>query len=249
MTNDDASTFISPSECFDAVMNSPQCREAQMSLNNRQEDAHEIFLKLLEHFDDELTLIAEVYNLPNVFNIALRSTLTCQRCSYTSDKTEYLWLLSLHFPSGFAGEVPNSQELHIDSLMDRYFKLERLTVHPCSQCLFIGGTVKKLDIVNSPQVLVIHISRFNSGLEKIDAFVEFPIELTSEHIRSRDGHLLSYRLRGIITHIGSSIAGGHFIAYGLIQNTWYMADDKRMTRVSRQRVSSLKAYVLFYQGL
>ena len=25
MTNDDASTFISPSECFDAVMNSPQC--------------------------------------------------------------------------------------------------------------------------------------------------------------------------------------------------------------------------------
>ena len=249
MTNDDASTFISPSECFDAVMYSPQCREAQMSLNKRQEDAHEIFLKLLEHFDDELTLIAEVYNLPNVFNIAVRSTLTCQRCSYTRDKTEYLWLLSLHFPSGFAGEAPNAQELHIYSLMDRYLKLERLTLHPCSQCRYIGGTVKKLNIVNSPQVLVIHISRFNSGLQKIDAFVKFPTELTTEHIRSRDGHLLSYRLRGIIAHIGSSIAEGHFIAFLLIQGMWYMADDRRMTRVSRQRVSSLKAYILFYQGL
>ena len=86
MTNNDASTFISPSECFNALMNSRHWREAQMSLDNRQEDAHEMFVKLLEHLDDELTRIAEVFNIPNVFNIAIRSTLTCQRCFYSSDK-------------------------------------------------------------------------------------------------------------------------------------------------------------------
>ena len=248
MMNNDASTFISPSECFNALTNSRQWREAQMSLDNRQEDAHEMFIKLLEHLDDELTRIAEVFNIPNVFNIAIRSTLTCQRCFYTSDKTEYLWLLSLHFPWGFAGEASNSQELHIYSLMDRYLKLERLPFHPCSQCGFVGGTVKKLDIVNSPQVLVIHISRFNSGLQKIDAFVKFPTELNTGHIRSEDGNLLSFQLMGIIAHEGSSIAAGHFLAYILIEGIWFEADDRRMTRVSRQRVSSLEAYILFYQS-
>ena len=108
--------------------------------------------------------------------------------------------------------------------------------------------MKKLDIVNSPQVLVIHISRFNSGLQKIDAFVKFPTELTTEHIRSGDGHFLRYRLRGVIAHKGPSIAAGHFMAYILIQGIWYEADDRRMTRVSRQRVSSLEAYILFYQS-
>ena len=53
MSNDDV-TFISPSECFDAIMNTRRCRAAQMSLMNRQEDAHELFVILLEHFDDEL---------------------------------------------------------------------------------------------------------------------------------------------------------------------------------------------------
>ena len=248
MMNNDASTFISPSECLNALTNSRQWREAQMSLDNRQEDAHEMFIKLLEHLDEELTRIAEVFNIPNVFNIAIRSTLTCQRCFYTSDKTEYLWLLSLHFPLGFAGEASNSQELHIYSLMDRYLKLERLPFHPCSQCGFVGGTVKKLDIVNSPQVLVIHISRFNSGLQKIDAFVKFPTELNTGHIRSGDGNLLSFQLMGIIAHEGSSIAAGHFLAYILIEGIWHEADDRRMTRVSRQRVSSLEAYILFYQS-
>ena len=79
--------------------------------------------------------------------------------------------------------------------------------------------------------------------------MKFPMELTTEHIRSGDEHLLKYRLRGIIVHKGSSIAEGHYIAYVLIQGIWYKADDSRMTRVSRQRVSSLKAYIMFYQSL
>ena len=84
MTNNDALTCVSPSECFKAVMNAPQCRVEQMSLNNRQEDVHEFFLKLLEHFDEELIKIAEVYNLLDVFNIILRSTTTCQMCFRTN---------------------------------------------------------------------------------------------------------------------------------------------------------------------
>ena len=74
MMNNDASAFLSPSECFQAVMKTPQCRAGQMSLNDRQEDPHELFVKLLDHFEDKKTGINEV------FNIYLRSTTTGQRC-------------------------------------------------------------------------------------------------------------------------------------------------------------------------
>ena len=95
-----------------------------------------------------------------------------------------------------------------------------LPFHPCSQCRLVGVTGKKLDITNSPQVLVVHISRFDSGLHKIDAYVKFPIELTTEHIKSGNGHLLTYRLRGLIIHKGQSIAEGHFMAFVLIEGNW-----------------------------
>ena len=95
---------------------------------------------------------------------------------------------------------------------------------------------------------MIHLSRFDNGLQKIDAFVKFPTELTLEHIRSGNGHPLTYRLRGVIVHKGSSIAGGHYVAFILMHGLWYKADDSRMTRVSRQIVSSLKVYILVYQS-
>ena len=228
-------------------MNAPECKEAQKSLNKRQEDVHEFILKILEHFDEELTVIAEVFNLPDVFNIFLRSTTTCQLCSYTREKHEYLWLLTLHFPLGSAQEALNSHELDIYSLMDTYFNVEMLTEHRCSQCGLVGGTGKKLDVKRSPQVLLIHISRFDSALEKIDNFVKFTSELTTEYFRSGDGQILTYQLTGLIVHLGSSIASGHYVGYVLIQGIWYKADDMEIVRVTWQRVSRIKAYILVYQ--
>ena len=225
MTNNATSTFLSPSECFEAVMNAPQCRA--LSLNNRQEDVHEFLLKLLVHFDEELILIAEVYNLPNIFDIYLRSTLTCQQCSRSNITKEYLWLLSLHLPLGSNEEAPDSvsHALHMYSLMDSYFKVEILHEHRCPQCNFVGGTERKLKIANSPQLLVVHLSRFDSGLQKIDTFVHFPIHFTTEYIRDGNGRQLSYRLTGMIVHKGPSIAEGHYIAYVLIDGNWYEAND------------------------
>ena len=103
-----------------------------MYLDERQEDVHEFLLKLLEHFDDELTGIAEVFNLPYVFTIILRSTIICQQCSCSSVKKEDLWFLSLPFPLDYNEEAPYSvsHALHIYSqwtaiLKQRFF----MTIH------------------------------------------------------------------------------------------------------------------------
>ena len=93
-----------------------------MSLGQRQEDAHEFFLKLLEHFDEELTIFTEVCNLPDVFNIYIRSKTTCRECFRTYEEKDYLWVLSLPFPLGFAEHPSNLLNLY--SLMDSYFDTE-----------------------------------------------------------------------------------------------------------------------------
>ena len=251
MTNDDGSTSLSPSDCFKAVMNTAQCRAVDMYLNERQEDVHEFLLKLLEHFDDELIGIAEVFNLPYVFTIVLRSTIICQQCSCSSVKKEDLWCFSLPFPLDYNEEAVDSASLalHIYSFMDNYFKTEILHDHQCSHCAFIGGTVKQLKIINAPQLLVITLSRFTSVFDKIDTFVEFPKELTTEYIRDGNGQQMSYRLTGMIRHTGSSIESGHYIAYVLIDGKWYEADDELMTEVSWHSVCTLHVYILFYERL
>ena len=108
---------------------------------------------------------------------------------------------------------------------------------------------KKLTIINSPQILVIHISRFDSGLEKIDTFVEFPIELTTEYIRDGNGQQTTYRLTGMVFHGGPSIAQGHYISYVLIDGNWYEANDTVMKPVLWETMRLLQAYMLFYVRL
>ena len=251
MCSNDASTFVSPSECFKAVMNTRECNVVQMGSNERQEDVHEFFLKLLEHFDEELTVIAETFSMPNIFNINIRSTITCRQCLRSSAETEWLWVLSLHFPLRYNEDAADefSNAILITSLMDSYFKVEPLTEHRCLQCSFIGGIGKKLDIINAPRLLVLHISRFTSAFVKIETFVEFQTELTTDYIRGRNGQQMRYWLTGVICHTGLTMASGHYIAYVLIDGDWYEANDRRMTQVSWQTVRRLQVYMLFYESL
>ena len=251
MCNNDASTYVDPEDCFKAAINTPECKSVQIGLNDKQHDAHEFFLKLLEHFNFELTLINGTFTFPNNFNIQLRSTLTCQNCVRSSDKTECLKVLTLQFPGGYNQYAQNggSHPLHIALLMNTYFNVEHLYDHPCSQCSFVGATEKKFNIINAPQILVLHLGRLTMGFEKIHTFVQFNTELATEHIRDTNGQQMRYRLVGIIRHSGPSIEFGHYIAYVLIDDRWYEANDTAMTQVSWQIVSRTQVYMLFYERI
>ena len=251
MTNNDASTSLLPSECFHAVLNTRPCRTVQMGLNKRQEDVTEFLVKLLEHFEEHLFGIAEVFNLPYVFyNIHTSSTVFCHQCSYHSNSNkEYLSLLTLPLPLYHNEEAADSfsQAINIYSLMDSYFGVETLGGHPCPQCRFVGGTEKKLSIINAPQLLVIHLGRFTNQFSKIHTFVGFTTELRTVHIRDGNGQQMTYRLTGVIKHEGSSILGGHYIAYFSINGKWYEANDSIVKEVDWEVVRTLQVYVLFYE--
>ena len=135
--------------------------------------------------------------------------------------------------------------LDINSLIERFFRVENLHEHPCAQCGFIGGTEKKLDIIEAPQLLVLHLSRFGGGIVKIHTLVKFTTKLYTDCIRDGNGQQISYHLRSMIRHTGVSIELGYYIAYVLIDGEWYKADDTRMEHVSWPTVRSLQAYMLF----
>ena len=204
MTGNDAPTYISPSKCFEAVMNTQECRDSRMSLHNRQEDVQELLLKLLEHFENELGDMAETFNLPHIFNILMHARNECRRCFYSTERTETLRVLSLPFPAGYNEDAHDSpmRVVHINTLIEYFFGVENLHEHPCAQCGFIGGTEKKFDIIEAPQLLVLHLSRFSGEILKIHTLVEFTTELSTECIKDGNGQPITYRLTGMIRHLG-----------------------------------------------
>ena len=248
MSSDDLVTYISPSDCFKTVMNTEQCQSVQMGIGNRQEDVHEFMSKLIEHIREECMSIGDTFNLSTLFDIKLSSKVTYRCCLRSNETSELLSMLSLHFPTGHREDAQNSAShtLNIDSLMQNYFRAENLNEHPCSQCGFVGDTEKKLSLINAPQVLILHLSRFCAGLEKVSSFVEFQRNLSVVCIRDGSRHQIHYRLTGVICHTGSSIAQGHYISYVLIGSTWYEANDEQIVKVTWNAVRDLQVYILFY---
>ena len=206
-----------------------------------------MLLLLLEHFDDGLTVVAEVFSLVDLVSIRQRSTLSCHGCSSIREEKEWLCNLTLYFPLNFVEQAaPNLQEVSIQFLLDAYFGVEVLSEHTCRHCDLFGGSRKKLTVIKAPQVLLLNVARFSAGLHKLTHFVKFPLQLTTEHISSENGSLLSYRLRGLIEHVGPSFANGHYITYFCTEEIWYQANDSVITRVSWQIVSDVQAYILLY---
>ena len=111
----------------------------------------------------------------------------------------------------------------------------------------IGGRRKKLSIINAPQVLVIQLARFTNNFQKITTHVSFQTHMTTVHIRDGNEHPIGYTLTGLIVHTGESIEVGHYIAYFLIGEQWFIANDTYIAEVTWECVKALHAYVYFYQ--
>ena len=104
-------------------------------------------------------------------------------------------------------------------------------------------------MIKAPQVLVLTLSRFHVGLDKIDTFVEFHTDFGTHYITDENGQQVTYTLTGLILHKGISIAAGHYMSYFIVNGRWYEADDKMICEVSWQEIRQLKIYILFYARL
>lgn len=127
----------------------------------------------------------------------------------------------------------------------------------CSKCKEHRRAFKRMGLWKLPEVLVVHLKRFQysqgayfTHREKIEALVHFPItglDLSPYTLGEQEVPPV-YDLFAVSNHMGG-MGGGHYTAYAknFITGRWYNFDDSSASPVDPARVISPNAYVLFYR--
>ena len=240
MNRSSPSTHLSPSRCFSAVMKIPECQRANMN-KTQQEDARGFFLMLVEH------LHQKIRPLSNLFEGELLSSVSCQRCSHSRAINVPFKYLALSLPADINDQYSyaNPRTHDIDDLLDGYVRPEFITGYRCDHCGVQDITEKKLDILRTPQILVLGLKRFK-GLRKINDFVAFPSELGLKYASASNEEHQRYQITGVVVHKGPSIAAGHYISIVYSEGVWLEINDSSVREVPWEIVKHMCVYLLFY---
>ncbi|KAJ2356222.1 hypothetical protein GGF43_002208 [Coemansia sp. RSA 2618] len=124
----------------------------------------------------------------------------------------------------------------------------------CGTCKEHQQATKKFDLWRVPEILVVHLKRFQHSRawrDKIDVLVDFPLtglDLT-QTVAGPSGGELVYDLHSVCNHYGG-MGGGHYTAYALNpeDNKWYDFNDSSVSEVhDPDSVKTTAAYMLFYR--
>lgn len=123
----------------------------------------------------------------------------------------------------------------------------------CPQCKEHRQATKKIELWSAPDILTIHLKRFESTQsfsDKIDIVVDFPIEGLdlNKFVADQNGEHV-YDLFAVDNHYGG-LGGGHYTAYvkNFADGKWHYFNDSRVTPVNDPAESiSGNAYLLFYR--
>ncbi len=153
------------------------------------------------------------------------------------------------------------EALTLDDCINAYVAQETLGDNDlwyCSECKKHEKANKKLDLWSFPEILIIHLKRFQVlGIgrfgrgEKINTFVDCPIrglDLTQYVIHDGSSTAPIYDLYAVSCHSGSC-GGGHYTAYALNAKTdrWYYFNDSSVRPAKESDIVSSSSYVLFYK--
>ena len=160
-------------------------------------------------------------------------------------------------PGGHSGKA-----LQLNDLIELFSAPEVLDAQNtwyCPECTEHKEATSQLQIWNAPELLVVHLKRFqirnqfqavfNAG-EKLNAEVAFPLvglDLGPHLVENNDGAPILYDLYAVSNHFGS-MGAGHYTACVRQENGgWINCDDSRCTTMDESDVVTPAAYVLFYQ--
>jgi ubiquitin C-terminal hydrolase len=118
---------------------------------------------------------------------------------------------------------------------------------------------KSIKVKQLPNILIFVLKRFEYDREqgirkKLNNKFEFPTDEFTVSRQLCETEQPSYRLRGIVVHIGTSDAG-HYMSYIKSQHIWYVFDDSRVEPTNVATIKSRcygsekgyeSAYLVFY---
>ena len=221
-----------------------------------QEDAHEFLIKLVELLFEDLSgakmasprstpVNIDVYRgqadgkaskILEILQGTHRITILCRSCQYTTSSFEPFNVLSLS-PSP-------TKKSNIKDLLRCYYGDTNID-YTCPACNKQGFSFQKYEIEKLPQVLIIHLKRFDvdkDGVRKNHQFVDFPLK----NLKVCNGESL-YNLVSITNHYGT-LSAGHYTSFCKLPSAgdWYKCDDSVITKMAAS-VKSSSAYMLFYE--
>ncbi|SCU99499.1 LAME_0G03400g1_1 [Lachancea meyersii CBS 8951] len=145
----------------------------------------------------------------------------------------------------------------IEDCLDLFSKPEILGTADswfCPSCREHRQATKQIQLWDTPQVLIMHLKRFenrHSFSDKITDVITFPIsglDMSGHLACKKDNGQDVYDLVAVDNHYGG-LGGGHYTAYAKNSedNKWYYFDDSRVTETDPERSVSEAAYLLFYR--
>jgi ubiquitin C-terminal hydrolase len=200
-------------EAFHRVL--PDLITAYASGRQRQQDAHEVLLRLIEKLDQEgRTAGLRYFNifthaptqhfghpLPAICSGLVEQEMTCSGCSLKSVQKEAFVCLSI--------PIPFQAEVSVESMMSAYFARHQVQ-YRCSKCDGTAASVQQRVGV-WPTVLAVHFLRWR-GASKISTQIKMPLVWSFP----ADMSCPKYKLNGYILHHGPQANVGHYTAVVMV---------------------------------
>ncbi len=222
----------------------------------RQQDAHEVLLRLIEKLDLEGSSAGHRYlnpfahgrrqhfghPLPAVCSGLIKQEMTCTRCTLKSEQKESFLCLSI--------PIPVQPEVSVDSMMAAYFSGNEVQ-YRCSTCGSNAALVQQ-SVEMWPTVLIVHFLRWR-GASKISTIIKIPPVWSL----LADSACPKYKLNGYILHHGQRANVGHYTAvvrmsvngtdqYHKISDDIIDAVPVERSLYSRDGFPSTTCYLAFY---
>jgi ubiquitin C-terminal hydrolase len=193
--------------------------------NELQQDAHEMFNFLINHFADALK--GKKSWVHELFEGVLTNETRCLNCESVTNRDEEFFDLSVDIENdtSVSSCLRNFSSSEILRDKNKFF---------CDSCNSLQEAEKRMKIKKLPNILAIHLKRFKYREEdeifcKLSCRVPFQEELrlfnTAEKAENADR---LYKLCAIIVHIGGGPQSGHYIAVAKSQNEWFSFDDEEV---------------------
>ncbi|EQC29558.1 hypothetical protein SDRG_12807 [Saprolegnia diclina VS20] len=163
----------------------------------------------------------------DVFGSYWTATSTCPHCGLQSETSDAYRDISI-------AEETTSVAAGLAS-----FATKTLT-RTCDNCHIFGTSKQHWTILLAPPVLVLTLSATNYNVQDARRVV------VNEMLALGAS---TYRLVGLVGHRGTSVFGGHYVAYVRRSNDWLCMNDALVSVVSARTVFAQRAYVLFYERL
>ncbi|RPD76448.1 cysteine proteinase [Lentinus tigrinus ALCF2SS1-7] len=204
---------------------------------------------------------------------------------FGDDRSQYEYARWNHFEEFVHPELAASRKaastqkqkgLTLQDCLDEFTREEKLgedDLWYCPRCKKHQQATKGMDLWKVPDILIVHLKRFSNSRmlrDKIDTFVDFPIEgldlssmvgersvgkrLQEEGVDVEALGLhdldepLMYDLFAVDEHLGG-LGGGHYRAYAMnhVTGKWYHFDDSHVTPSRPEAAVNSNAYLLFYR--